>query len=522
MSARPRPDRNAEDEVAQLCRALGASVQKVGEDDNGWDLLVEFPPQVESAFPDVDPALTRCLIQVKSNQSRRTSTRVTLSNALKFAKDSLPCFVVLATYPSSPRRPEALYLRHIWAQDMAQAMKASRETSARRQPLNRKHLPIVFTTAERVDDGLAEVLLAAIAREGIDYAGKKTTLAASLGYEEGWGEGRLVLADGHDEEDLQDLMLGLRPDLPIHSFTATEVRFGIAGAQTTAGPGRLSLNLKPTARCALTLQRRDTGETLTWTGGLFTSGMNWLAAEQQRLRIAAGPMEVVISGGGEVKGTWSAPLLAPKPLDDLEKDAVFRSWMNGAPLDLEVWTERGVLPSATMVFNPDPDEEAQWGDVVEAIQALSRVVPVERRPDDLTLSMEQLLDGLSRFSHFAALLKDRPTTIRVLNEAGLQPGLELATHIVFPWVMRLGEYFLVSVVEREITAFVREGAAHNFTTVHARLLRGTAMKASDATDALVAGEVRWAKDRASNSDKTIVSFQPEGDGLWTVILSTPD
>ena len=99
MSPRPRPDRNAEGEVARLCRALGASVQNVTEDDHGWDLLVEFPPRIDTAFPDLDPPLTRCLIQVKSTQSRLTSTRVKLSNAVKFANDTMPCFVVLATYP---------------------------------------------------------------------------------------------------------------------------------------------------------------------------------------------------------------------------------------------------------------------------------------------------------------------------------------------------------------------------------------------------------------------------------------
>jgi len=505
-----------------LCRALGASVQKVGEDDNGWDLLVEFPPQVESAFPDADPALTRCLIQVKSNQSRRTSTRVTLSNALKFAKDPLPCFVVLATYPSGPRRHEALYLRHVWATDMAQALKASRGASAQQRPLNRKHLPITFTAAERVDEDLAQALLDAIHREGVGYAGRKATLAASLGYEAGWGQGHLVLAEGHDEKDLQDLMLGLRPDLPIQSFTAIEMRFGIPGAKTTSGPGRLSLDLKPSARCALTLQRRASGETLTWTGGLFTSGMDWLSTAEQRLRVSAGPMELVVSGSGDVAGTWSAPLTTSKSLEDLAKDAVFRSWMDGSPLDLEVWTDRGALPSATMVFNAERDEEAQWRDVIEALRALTRVVPPERRPEDLRVSMDDFLDGLTRHHHFAALLKDRPTTIRVVNEDGLQPGLEQATHIIFPWVSRVGDYFIVSVVEREITAFVREDASHDFTTANARLLRGTAMKVSEATDALVAGEVQWARDRAKESDKAIVSFEPEGNGLWTVILSTPD
>ena len=146
MSAkRTRTDRIAEDAVANLCRAVGASVQKVSEDDNGWDLLVEFPPQVESAFPDLDPPLTRCLIQVKSVQSRRKSTRVKLSNALKFAKDSIPCFVVLLTYPTGPKAFETAYVRHVWATDMAQAIEAARRASSGGRDLNTQYLPITFS-----------------------------------------------------------------------------------------------------------------------------------------------------------------------------------------------------------------------------------------------------------------------------------------------------------------------------------------------------------------------------------------
>lgn len=47
-----RNDRNAEDDVARLCCAAGTRAQRVSEDDHGWDLLVEFPSRVETAFPD--------------------------------------------------------------------------------------------------------------------------------------------------------------------------------------------------------------------------------------------------------------------------------------------------------------------------------------------------------------------------------------------------------------------------------------------------------------------------------------
>lgn len=522
MTVKPRTDRNAEGEVARLCRALGASVQDVTEDDHGWDLLVEFPSQVQTAFPDVDPPLTRCFIQVKSTRSRRTSTRVKLSNALKFANDGTPCFVALATYPGGPKKHEALYLRHVWATDMAQALKAAREASAEGRPLHTRHLPVVFTAKERVDEDLAESLLDAIARVGADYRSKKEALAGSLGYEAGWGRGQFVLADGHDERDLQDLLLGLRTDLPIQSFSTTETRFGVEGPTETTGPGRLSLDLVPASRCVLTLQRRDTGEQLNWTGGLFTTSMAWLPAAARKLRVAAGPMELIVSGAGEVKGEWSAPLATPRYLEDLEREAVFRSWMDGGVIDLEVWTERGSLPASNMVFKGDRQDEENWAQAVAAIRALSKVIPPERRPADLMVSMDDFLECLDTHTQFTTLFRSEAMAMKVVSENGLEPGMEQATHIVFPWVTRLGDYFVVSVIEREVTSFTAEDRSLYFTTVKGRLLRGTVMKASGATDALVAGEVQWARDRADRSDKAILSFHPEGNGIGTLVLSTPD
>ncbi|MDP3801173.1 hypothetical protein [Brevundimonas sp.] len=497
-------------------------MQDVTEDDHGWDLLVEFPPRIDTAFPDLDPPLTRCLIQVKSTQSRRTSTRVKLSNALKFANDTTPCFVVLATYPTGPKKPEALYLRHIWATDMAQALRAARETASEGRPLHRTNLPIIFKAMERVDEQLAEAILDVIGREGSNYAQKKKTLADSLGYEAGWGRGQLVLADGHGETDLEDLMLGLRSDLPIQSFATTEVRFGIDGPTRKTGPGRLSVDIKPSTRCVLTLRRRDTGEELHWPGGLFTTAMDWLPVTSRRIRVAAGPLELVVSGAGEVRGDWSAPLSAPRSLDDLERDAVFRSWMDGSTLDLEVWTERGSLPASNMVFKGERPDDDKWPEAVEAIRALSRAVSPERRPADLRVSMETFFSGLDKHSRFASLLKPDAMAIRIVNETELMVGMERATHILFPWVSQVGDYFIVSVIERAVTSSVRQEQSCDFTTVSPKLLRGTAIRASEATESLVASEVQWVRDRADESDKSILSYHPQGNGVGTLILNTPD
>lgn len=522
MTPPVRTDRNAEDDVGRLCRAAGASVQRVSEDDHGWDLLVEFPSRVETAFPDTDPALTRCLIQVKSVRNRRRTTRVKVSNALKFAKDALPCFVALVTYPGDPRGHEAIYLRHVWATDMAEALKAARRCAAGGQPLNRQTLTIAFTTGERVDDDLADRLLEAIAREGIDYAERKKRLSDSLGYEAGWGASELVLADGHDAQDLQDLLLGRRADLPIESITTTEARFGIPSPPVKRGPGKLSVVVKPRTRCVMTLQKRGADEQLSYPGAVFAAGLEWLPLAEQKLRVVAGPIELIIArDGSSVSSHWDAPLSAPRALDELERDARLRSWMDGGKIDMDLWSELGALPGGVLTFSPS-ENDIDWEAVIESLRALSRVVPPERRPEDLRTSMAALLSSLDQLTQLTTLLGADSTAIRLVNEAGLAPDLRTATHIVVPCVNRIGDHYIVSVIEREVqTALLKDDTLY-MTTTRGRILRSTTLHVSGATDALVAKEVQWARERAEAGNRVVLSFHPEGDGTGTLVLSTSD
>jgi hypothetical protein len=517
---RIRSDLNAEDQVAILCRTAGATVQQVREDEHGWDLLVEFPPRIGTAFPDTEPSVVRCLVQVKSTQTRRTSTRVKVSNALKFAKDTLPCFIVLLTYPNSRAKFEAAYVKHFWVTEMAQALESARRASSEGQELHKHHLPVVFSESERLDDGLVGAMIEMIDRVGQDYQTKKKAFADSLGYEHGWGEANLVMEEGHGQGDLQDLLLGIRNELPLQSFTFTDKRFGISGQPQDKGSGRMSVDVKPSKKCAVTLRRMDDGEEISWPGALFSAGMTWLAIAEQKVRVSAGPLELIISGSGKATANWSAPLDVQRSLDELERDATLRSWMDGSALELTLWAEAGILDPFEIRFHSQ--SETNWSEVLYAIRALAKVVPPERRPDDFKVSMAQFLKRKADHVLFANSISAGGHAVKIEGDDIWDPALDAASHIVLPWPSRVGDYFLVSVVERDITDLTRDGSVIYLSTCNGRLLRGTLIKASDATNALVEGEVRWARDRAKRSDKRIISYHPGGDGFGTIELTGPD
>lgn len=512
-----RTDRIAEDQVANLCRLKGGIVTPVKEDENGWDLMVEFPPAVESAFADQDPPLRRCLIQVKSTQSRRPYTKVKLSNALTLAKDPLPCFTILLTYPR-PDQFEAAYLQHVWGSNMMDALFKARKAQAEGKLLHKQTLPISFAAVDRHDGDVISALLRAIDDVGPGYAEKKRQLSEAMGYENGWGELNFTLADDHTVKDLDDLMLGLRPDLPITAVSITERRFNIPGPVQNADSGRLSVVEHPPEKCVLTMTHGDDPEELVWSGQVF-KGLDFLPSKERRVRIVAGPLTVMLGGDGSVKANWTAPRDAPRQLDELIRDVRFRSWMDGSKVFLTVWRERGEFKPIGLTFDDDEGDEI-WPQLLAAVKAIARVVPAERRPLDLRVSLNALVDRIEHHRMFAQLSGPDRHAMRIDTDDPAEIGFEGVTHIVLPWAIPLGDYFLVAVVERAVSRVTRTDRKVYFDTSDGRVLRGTSIRASAATDELLAAEVRWANDRARRSGRKVLSFHPTGDGsgdleLWT-------
>lgn len=511
-----RTDRIAEGDVERLCQVAKGRVTRVNEDENGWDLLVEFPPAIETAFADLDPPLRRCIIQVKSTRTRRASAKMKLSNALALAKDPLPCLTILLTYPSGPEAFEAAYLQHMWGRAMFEALRRTCEAQAAGKPLHKQYVPLLFGPGERHDKDVISALLKAVDAVGPDYAEKKRQLLEGMGYENGAGELNFTVEGEDPARDLDDLLLGLKPAIQLASLTHVEKRFDIVRAERELGPAKLSLLDSPKKRCVLGIRRGD--EELVWPGEVLT-GLDFAGTRSRRVRFVGGPLSVILSGDGIAKLTWSMPLDKPRPLDELLREARFRSWMDGAEVALSIWTERGEFQPIPMKFDAT-EADPLWPNVLSAIRALTAVIPTERRPADLEVSLSEIIHRLSTHLMLAGLCGAEPRAMRIVpgQEMNSQ-GLEKSTHVLVPWASRLGEYFLVSVVERRVIS-VRPGDDHiELHTVDGCLLRGTAIKAADATDALLAREVRWARETAKLSGRRTLSFLPEGDGTGTFELT---
>ena len=139
-----RMGRAAQDEFKLLCSRAGITCNSSSEDDHGWDFLVEIEPNNQAKAPaDKQDGIRKAFVQVKSTHSKSPKTTMKVSNALKLAKDELPCFVVLFHYDRTGG--SRIYVRHFWTNLIERALKRGRQVSVKGKDTHKSLMEISFS-----------------------------------------------------------------------------------------------------------------------------------------------------------------------------------------------------------------------------------------------------------------------------------------------------------------------------------------------------------------------------------------
>ena len=520
-SKRPdaRLDKLAERVVEDLCFELGGTCHRVEDDQHGWDLMVEFPARKVDGSPDQQPAIRRCLIQVKSTRSGQPRTAVKLSNGVKFAKDTLPCFVALVSYPARGAKPDAIYLRHFWTPLIAQALSAARQAGLRHQQLNRLRMPIKFEKSDRKDELTAEAVIAAIDEIGARYGEQKRKISEGVGYEAGGGEATFELGANLGMPDFKDLLLGLKDSIAIENLRFVDKRFGFAAPPVFKGAGLLSL-VHERPKCVVSLEHRRSGEELSWPGRIYSDYLAGENPKHGRVRAAAGPMQVLIRSAGTTTVTWKQAMDEPLTLEDLRRSAEARSWLStDEEVDVSVWSEGRRVTVDRLDFEKRKELET-WRELATAVRALCAIAPPERRPAELLISLDDVFKRLASLTQFASWLGPEPCTIRAVGELDWREEMESATHLILPWMLRMGDFVFVAIFERKVLEARRQGGQADYQTAEGRLLRGVIAHAKDDAHAIARAEIDWARRRAVEPGKALLSYEPDSDDSGTIVLTT--
>ena len=144
MTMSQRLGRPAQDEFKLLCSLAGITCNSSSEDDHGWDFLIEIESKKEDKAPaDKQEGVKKAFVQVKSTHAKKPKTRIKVSNALKMAKDELPCFVILFHYDAEGGR--RIFVRHFWTDLIKRALIRGRQASVKKKDTHKSEMEIRFS-----------------------------------------------------------------------------------------------------------------------------------------------------------------------------------------------------------------------------------------------------------------------------------------------------------------------------------------------------------------------------------------
>ena len=324
-----RSGRPAQDELKLLCSQRNITCNPSLEDDHGWDFIVEFPSLVsDRLLADKVQAPRPVLVQVKSTRNKPAKTRIKLSNALKFANNELPCFVVLFHY-NKKDKGQHIYACHFWKDLIERSLKRGRKVSVEGKPTNQSMISVSFTDQDDHSGDLIEWMTKTVNALPIGYGNEKRKLANNLGYEGQNYRGKLAIGPLKGIEEIVDHLLGLSDYLPVKHIKLIDSRFGIDDPTPIYENtnGQISLTPNDTKEWTLVLQALD-NDPISLPATIKTPSIPGLSLDKFKILIETWLFKATMTYLGGIELTLQVEDFSNKrlPIAKLNELARFLSW----------------------------------------------------------------------------------------------------------------------------------------------------------------------------------------------------
>lgn len=506
-------DEWAESRFASLCAEAGVARNKAVQDRTGWDYLIEFPATVLPGVPaDLQPLGPSARVQVKSKRKGPPSVKLKLTNALRFAKSTDPCFVVLFV-EGEDGSPDRVYAHHFWERFTAATLERARSAGApERPPLHRQTLGLAFTPEDDHTDDLLAWMRAEIAAVGGLYAQKKALIAQTVGMEDGGIHGVLSF-EAIDWIQLVDHQLGLTPHFPVVKMTLNQRRFGVdTPIISLAAPDTATMRPHPHP-CKVRVRGADRSE--VWLDGeVLAPSFPDLPPEHFRYRLRADILDLIVDPNADgQKQTAKASSMAE---DQLSLEALGRRlalvrMLARGPIKLQMRMEGRIMLDAACVI--DAGQQFAWADrIALAVEMLSMLAAGDI-PPTLTLSVADIEMAWPALVDLNGLVRGADLNFRArlgIHESGRLEGCTL-----WAWGhAEIGAWSFMAVVSRPIRRLVHTDTDLEIQCGDPDIADGLVRPVSDASHR---DDLRRAHQRAValSSEDPIVLF----DGDYRTLLN---
>lgn len=399
------------------------------EDRHGWDQLLEVSRKSKEGLPsDMQNDLIRCLAQIKSTQGTKWSVRVSLSNALKYAKAAEPSFVFLLRYSKNKCQP-TVYGKHVWKDEIYAWLKRARETEINgKTKLHKQTVAVTFAPEDEVKEFPGDWIVKIFEKHGDrKYTENKLKLVETLGYEHINGEGEIKIGPIAGVKDIVMHEIGVTKDLPLTGFTLHDIRFGIKSQAPVHefGEGARIVITRPEKTVSL--------EFISQSGAIFevdasarVSSIVPFGHPESRMRIVCGAIELITQPGGGVQSA-SLNYRPHNPMTVREQAAylfVMKNVANG-PIRVRVTADVGKLLEGEIAMEASSEE---WITPFErAIMHLLEIID-GRMPDDFRVSLAELNSVYRTLDLPAQLVTAGSIRIEAFFSNAPEDMLQLATY----------------------------------------------------------------------------------------------
>lgn len=446
-----RLGRSAQNHFKLLCSRARVTCNSSQEDDHGWDFIVELtPPQDADKPADKTPGVKKALIQVKSTYGKTPTTRIKIANALKFAKDELPCFVVLFHYTKGlePDLEPQIYVQHFWRELIKRALRRARQASAENRSIHKIEMQIRFSLDDNHTNDLISWIISMIEKNPIDYSSTKRSLYETIGYEDRKYRAELAFGPIKDIEEIVDHELGLTEYLPVSKIRLVDSRFGIDAPVPILESDRGRIQIRPNdiKGCTLALQN-STGDLLLFETSVRTPIFPNLPTEKFKIAMETWCFVAVIDGDGsftlEVKILWNEEMSMEK-LRDFSK---FLSW-GGKELSLKLSGEQIPTLSFRGRFS-STGYEILFGDL-SRIACTLRDIQVRAGITAVQLSLSDLRGSLGELKFFRDVLTAKDMQLYAEGGPQLNADVSLCSLLSY-FEFNVGGYLYFVVFHAAIT-----------------------------------------------------------------------
>lgn len=447
----------AERKLQALCSEAGALSHKTEEDERGWDFLIEFPFKPFDGPTDMRPSPPVAYVQVKSTTGNSSACRIKLSNALHAAQSSQPWFLILFVFRS--KKQTKIYAVHFWEALICQSLKEGRLAEIKKRPLNKTKITIRFLKEDDRTDNLVQWMQAEIDKVKPDYSQVKSRISRSAGFEDGTGTA-LMTIEAKSKQELAKNFLGLGEGVEVKSFVFTPSRFGISSPFPTfeGKDGIVYITPEPSGEVELRFRDLVTAETINLPATVYRG-------PEQSFRFSSACVEILVNLAGTPTCSAEISVSGKQELEVFEKFSTLRAWLQGGPVELQIWSEKGRVSIGSLRSEEPPGPE--WKDMAIALRLLRSIAsPADERKIQVELKTLFAASGLKTFLDIS-----NAGSVRIEFEpAEDQP--ERYTSLLYWLRTNLDEHEFYSLVERSVLSdiLIEDGKRRQVTAGAARVV----------------------------------------------------